>query len=98
MELNSNIEACDTMDVPLSQAVAQFAKQHQCINANLQVILGHIYSLQGYSGDTHVGTRWDGNDLDRDVMSSDEGSTEYEDVEDVLDQVFEGVLGLTLDE
>ena len=42
--------------------------------------------------------QWDGNDLDRDVMSSDEGSTEYEDVEDVLDQVFEGVLGLTLDE
>ena len=56
MELNSNIEACGTMDVPLSQAVAQFAKQHQRINANLQVILGHIYSLQGYSGDTHVGT------------------------------------------
>jgi hypothetical protein len=96
LELDQAIKACRVVDPPLSQAVTKFANQRKRVNTNLEVTLRQVYALQGYSGEAVVGTQ----ELEEQELgngSSDEGTTDHEDVEEVLDQVFEGITRLTLD-
>ena len=98
LELNQAIATCGVVDPVLSQAVTVFAAQCRHVNANLQVTLGHIYLLQGYSGETDIGMQQNENDVEISCGSSDEDSTNNEEVDNVLDQVFEGIARLTMDD
>ena len=91
-ELDQANEACRIVDPSLSQAVTEFAKQQKWVNTNLEATLRQIYALQGYSGEKGVGTQ------ENEEQEMGNGSSdEYEDVEEVLDRVFEGITRLTLD-
>jgi len=93
LELNQAIATCAVVDPVLSQAVTVFAVQCRCVNAKLQVTLGHIHLLQGYSGETAIGMQQNENDVEIGFESSDEDSTN-----NVLDQVFEGIARLSMDD
>ena len=96
--MDEAITACATVDPALSEAITQFTNKRKRMNAKLQVTLGHIYALPGYSGDRGFGT-WQNQDEGSDMASGSSGDlTDNQDVEDVLDQVFEGVVRLTLDD
>jgi len=96
LELNQAIATCGVVDPVLSQAVTVFTAQRRRVNANLQVTLGHIYLLKGYSGETAIGMQQNDNDVEIGCGSSDEDSTNNEEVDNVLDQVFEGIARLTV--
>ena len=91
-ELDQANEACRIVDPSLSQAVTEFSKQRKQVNTNLEATLRQIYAFQGYSGGTGVGTQ---ENVEQEMGNG--SSDEYEDVEEVLDRVFEGITRLTLD-
>ena len=69
------------------------------MNSNLQVTLGRLYGLQGYSRDLTVGIQQNGADiLEMAQGTSDQGSVDQEDVNNVLDEVFQGMDRLTMDD
>ena len=98
LEMDEAITACVNVDPALSEAITQFTNKRKCMNAKLQVTLGHIYALPGYSGDRGFGTRQNQDEGSEMASGSSGDLTDNQNFEDVLDQVFEGVVRLTLDD
>jgi len=57
LKLDSAIKLCTQNDPLLAAAISDFPQERKCINRNLQVTLGHIYTLQGFSGDSRFGQK-----------------------------------------
>jgi len=100
LKLDSAIKLCTQNDPLLAAAISEFAHECKCINRNLQVTLGHIYALQGFSGDSRIGQK-----VSETMMSESGGSGEMdedsyldEDEDGMLDDTFEGLLQLPLNE
>jgi len=96
-ELESAIVGC-TDDPLLQAALRDFTSERKRVNMNLRVMLGRIHSLEGYSGDFGIGTpvtvhqpvHGDRLDEDSEVYSADED-------DDMIDEVYEGMVRLGLD-
>lgn len=88
-------------DSGITCALKAFAANRKCVNASLQRTLEQIYNLEGFSGERSIGIRADvaetrayGGDASEasDAMSN---STDKED--DLLGDIFDGIVQLSLD-
>lgn len=79
----------------LASALRDFMDRRKRVNINLQITLEQVYSLDGYSGDTSVGERTAGGQ--RDGSPVHDVSSDEDDTGDI-DNVFEGVSRLLIDE
>ncbi|KAF8574809.1 hypothetical protein K439DRAFT_1624059 [Ramaria rubella] len=89
-ELKQVVERCAAEDPLITAVLQDYADERRQINTNLQVSLNCVYTLRGYTGDSGTGVHDGGPRVtpDGDVSSN-------EDDENMLDEVFEGVLRLT---
>jgi hypothetical protein len=96
-QLTQAISKCQDTNPSLVQALVAFMQQRRRVNANLRCTLQKIYALEGYTGATTLASR--GGSLSKssqDGFSDDEHSNEEHD--GLIDEMFDGVVGLTIDE
>ncbi|KAF8580817.1 hypothetical protein K439DRAFT_1619489 [Ramaria rubella] len=91
-------EECAGKDWLLTAAIRKFVEECIRVNTNLQVKLNWLYSLNGFTGESGTGRREEdtGETVD-DIKSSSESNVDDCD-NDMLDEVFDGIVRLTLDE
>lgn len=96
-ELDQAIAQSST-DSGITGALKAFAAYRKCVNTSLQRTLEKIYNLEGYSGEMSIGIRADvvktrayGED------ASDTMSDSLDEDNDMLDDIFDGIVRLSLD-
>ncbi|KAF8528249.1 hypothetical protein JB92DRAFT_2697435, partial [Gautieria morchelliformis] len=97
-QLQAVIDSLQTTDLLMAKALMEFTSDQKRVNAHVRATLKHIYELEGYTGEMGIGQREGTDGLPKSDMHVSDLEEYSDEDEELLNDVFEGVSNLTINE